>query len=109
VRDYDTVSSFFLDGLRLSQGMTLKCALSGIWHGGGKALIIENSVDTIHDRPAMFAQFGRFVSSLRGCYITAPDVGASVLDMVTVHSQTRFVTCLPPNLGGSGSPAIPTV
>ncbi len=51
------------------------------------------------DRPEDAARcsrpFGRFVDSLRGQYITAEDVGASVADMEIVAGQTRYVSGLP--------------
>lgn len=40
---YPTVGALFHDGLRISRAMTLKCALAGIWCGGGKGLVAENS------------------------------------------------------------------
>jgi glutamate dehydrogenase/leucine dehydrogenase len=40
--------------------------------------------------------------------VTAEDVGTSVEDMTAVYSRTRFTTCIPPALGGSGNPSVPT-
>jgi glutamate dehydrogenase/leucine dehydrogenase len=48
------------------------------------------------------------MTSLRGCYVTAEDVGTSVEDMAAVFSRTRFTTCIPSGLGGSGNPSVPT-
>ena len=45
------------------------------------------------------------MTSLRGCYVTAEDAGTAPEDMRHVFSQTRFVTCIPEELGGSGNPA----
>jgi glutamate dehydrogenase/leucine dehydrogenase len=45
------------------------------------------------------------VTSLRGCYITAEDAGTGPDDMAVVHQGTRFVTCIPPAIGGSGNPS----
>jgi glutamate dehydrogenase/leucine dehydrogenase len=48
------------------------------------------------------------MTSLRGCYVTAEDVGTSVEDMAAIFSRTRFTTCIPPGVGGSGNPSAPT-
>ncbi|HEV7516339.1 MAG TPA: Glu/Leu/Phe/Val dehydrogenase family protein [Thermoanaerobaculia bacterium] len=40
--------------------------------------------------------------------MTAEDVGTAVEDMAAVFSRTRFTTCIPPALGGSGNPSVPT-
>jgi glutamate dehydrogenase/leucine dehydrogenase len=48
------------------------------------------------------------MTSLRGCYVTAEDVGTSVEDMAAIFSKTRFTTCIPSALGGSGNPSAPT-
>ncbi|MFT3916897.1 MAG: hypothetical protein QM704_23280 [Anaeromyxobacteraceae bacterium] len=59
-------------------------------------------------RRRVYEEYGAFVSSLGGCYVTAEDVGTSVEDMAAVFSRTRFTTCIPPELGGSGNPSVPT-
>jgi glutamate dehydrogenase/leucine dehydrogenase len=51
---------------------------------------------------------GAFITSLRGCYVTAEDVGTNVADMAHVFATTRHTTCIPPELGGSGNPSVPT-
>jgi leucine dehydrogenase len=59
-------------------------------------------------RSYLYREYGEFISSLRGCYVTAEDVGTSVKDMSDVFSGTRFTTCIPSVLGGSGNPSVPT-
>ena len=109
--DYDSVESYFRDGLRLSAGMTFKNALAGLWWGGGKGVIANNpKVDRMSPkvRERIYKEYGSFISTLNGCYVTAEDVGTSVEDMANVFSETRFTTCIPPEFGGSGNPSIPT-
>ena len=109
--DYDSVESYFRDGLRLGAGMTFKNALAGIWWGGGKGVIAHNpEVDRMNPevRERIYKEYGSFISTLNGCYVTAEDVGTSVEDMANVFSGTRFTTCIPPVFGGSGNPSIPT-
>src|SRR5436305_6189556 len=37
-------------------------------------------------------------SSLKGCYLTAEDVGTSDEDMAAIFSKTHFTTCIPPEV-----------
>jgi glutamate dehydrogenase/leucine dehydrogenase len=109
--DYDSVESYFRDGLRLGAGMTFKNALAGLWWGGGKGVIAHNpKFDRMNPvvRKKIYQEYGLFMSSLNGCYVTAEDVGTGVEDMANVFSGTRFTTCIPPEFGGSGNPSAPT-
>jgi glutamate dehydrogenase/leucine dehydrogenase len=108
---YQRFADYLQDGIRLSQGMTLKNALAGIWWGGGKGVISRPNGENITDpkrRAEIFKEYGRFISSLRGCYITAEDVGTTTTDMDHIFSQTRFITCIPHLKGGSGNPSVAT-
>jgi glutamate dehydrogenase/leucine dehydrogenase len=108
---YDNLENYFRDGLRLAAGMTFKNALAGLWWGGGKGVILHNPTYEWNDpdvRHHIYKEYGLFISSLKGVYVTAEDLGTDVQDMIDVFSGTRFTTCIPPELGGSGVPAIPT-
>lgn len=108
---YPDLGSFVRDGLRLSRGMTHKNALAGLWWGGGKGVITGPAGDNraeASERRRIYEEFGEMISSLRGCYVTAEDVGTSVEDMAAIFGKTRFTTCIPPELGGSGNPSGPT-
>lgn len=108
---YETMETFLQDGLRLSKGMTLKNALAGLWWGGGKGVIAANSGRAMSDpdmRSQLYEDYGVFLSSLRGCYISAEDAGTTEADMASVFKTTRFTTCIPDGLGGSGNPSEPT-
>ena len=108
---YDTIEEYFRDGLRLGAGMTFKNALAGLWWGGGKGVIAHNpELDKMNPeiRKKIYHEYGLFMSTLNGCYVTAEDVGTSVEDMANVFSGTRFTTCIPPEFGGSGNPSAPT-
>jgi leucine dehydrogenase len=104
---YAKVEDFLRDGLRLAKGMTLKNALAGLWWGGGKGVMAQGT-GTSTDRRRIYEEYGDFITSIQGCYVTAEDVGTSVEDMAAVFSRTRFTTCIPPALGGSGNPSVPT-
>ncbi len=105
---YASLAGFLRDGLRLATGMTRKNALAGLWWGGGKGLIARAPGEAFRDparRAVLYGEYAAFVTSLRGCYITAEDAGTGPDDMATVHQHTRFVTCVPPAIGGSGNPS----
>ena len=108
---YNTMEDYLRDGLRLSKGMTRKNALAGLWWGGGKGVMAHNPAVEKNDpevRKALYHEYGAFMTSLCGCYVTAEDVGTIVADMANIFSQTRFTTCIPETLGGSGNPSVPT-
>ncbi len=108
---YDTIEDFFRDGIRLSKGMTHKSALAGLWWGGGKGVIARDpKVDfkNPETRKQVFQEYGDFVTSLRGCYITAEDVGTVTEDIGNIFSRSRFVICIPEEVGGSGNPSAKT-
>ena len=106
--EYASMKDMVRDGLRLSRGMGRKNALAGLWWGGGKGVIARAAGDR-HEGPtyrrALYEDYGRFVTSLRGAYVTAEDVGTTPADMAAIYTTTRFVTCIPESVGGSGNPS----
>jgi len=109
--DYDNMEDYLRDGMRLAKGMTHKNALAGLWWGGGKGVMAHNPDVDKNDSTArefLYKEYGKFMTSLKGCYVTAEDVGTSVEDMANIFSSTRFTTCIPHSVGGSGNPSIPT-
>ncbi len=108
---YETVEAYLRDGLRLAKGMTRKNALAGLWWGGGKGVMAHNPDVDKYDpevRQDIYREFGELMTAIRGCYVTAEDVGTHVVDMVNIFTTTRFTTCIPQGLGGSGNPSAPT-
>lgn len=92
------------DALRLSAGMTDKCAAAGIRYGGGKAVVAlppgqplgaAQRRDLLHD-------VGEVVEDLGGRYATGPDVGTAPEDMAVIGERTAHVFCRPRERGGSG-------
>jgi leucine dehydrogenase (EC 1.4.1.9) len=100
---YQSDAEALMDVLRLSRGMTYKAAISGLNLGGGKAVIIGDPL--VLKSEALMRRFGQFVESLNGLYITAEDMGVSVKDMTYIRMETRHVTGLPEEMGGSGDPS----
>jgi glutamate dehydrogenase/leucine dehydrogenase len=94
------------DVLRLARGMTYKAAAAGLDLGGGKAVIFG---DPARDKTeALLRAYARYVDALGGRYLTAEDVGTTQDDMDLVRRETRFVTGVSPELGGSGDPSTAT-
>ena len=102
-RAYSTLAEVVTDGLRLSLGMGYKSALAGLWWGGGKGVIGVPS-GAISSSP-VYREYGQFLSALNGCYVAAEDVGTKPEDMADIFKETRFTTCIPAEVGGSGNPS----
>jgi len=79
--DYETEQTALSDALRLSRGMTYKCAVAGVSHGGGKTVIIGDP---------------------------RTDVGTVGMDFVSAAKQSKYLVGLPEEYGGSGNSAIIT-
>lgn len=123
-KGYEQVGEMIKDGLRLSRGMTEKNSVAGLWWGGGKAIICpltaeafaaidEHKIEHRHKvytnvplRKKLFTHYGRFVASLNGVYIAAEDMNTTPDDMRTILSACRYVSCLPPEVGGGSNPSI---
>jgi leucine dehydrogenase len=100
---YGSSEEALTDVLRLSRGMTYKAAAAGLHLGGAKAVILG---DARRDKSeALLRAFGRCVDSLAGHYITAEDVGTNTADMEAIAVETRWVTGVPIDRGGSGDPS----
>jgi leucine dehydrogenase len=87
--EYPDTESAIHDAMRLAVGMSSKAALANLPLGGGKAVIIKPS--TAYDREAYLRQFGEFVNSLGGQYITALDSGTQLEDMDIIAQHTPYV------------------
>lgn len=94
------------DVLRLSKGMTYKCAAADVDFGGGKSVIIG---DPGKDKsPELFRSFGRFVESLNGRFYTGTDMGTTPSDFVHAMKETNCIIGLPREYGGGGDSSVPT-
>ncbi|WP_409296633.1 Leu/Phe/Val dehydrogenase [Peribacillus sp. SCS-26] len=103
---YGTVDAALQDVLRLSKGMTYKCAAADVDFGGGKAVIIG---DPASDKsPELFRAFGQFVESLNGRFYTGTDMGTSPEDFIHALKETNCIVGVDEVYGGSGDSSIPT-
>jgi len=108
---YDTVGNIFTDAMRLSKGMTEKNSFAQIWWGGGKSVIHPPTTPKlipVEIRTKIFTNFGRFIASLNGLYVCAEDMNTTPEDMRLIHTNNRFCTCVPKEIGGSSNPSTAT-
>lgn len=104
--DYETEQDAVIDVMRLSRGMTYKCAISNVMCGGGKTVIMGDAKNGKSDE--LFQALGTFIETLKGRFWTGTDVGTVGMDFVSAHKQTNFVNGLPVEYGGSGNSGIIT-
>jgi valine dehydrogenase (NAD+) len=103
---YESEEQALHDVLELSRGMAYKNAITGLDHGGGKAVIWGDPGKIKSE--ALLRAYGRMVESLGGRYYTACDVGTYVQDMDVIARETRFVTGRSVEHGGAGDSSILT-
>ncbi|WP_078394015.1 Leu/Phe/Val dehydrogenase [Shouchella patagoniensis] len=103
---YESTEDALEDVLRLSQGMTKKCAAADVDFGGGKAVIIGDP--NTDKSPELFRAFGQFVESLQGRFYTGTDMGTTMDDFVHAMKETRCIVGVPEEFGGSGDSSVPT-
>jgi glutamate dehydrogenase/leucine dehydrogenase len=82
-REYPSARDWLRDGLRLATGMGRKNALAGLFWGGAKGVVAQPPSSelplTPEVRHGIFTDYGRFLTSLRGCYVAAEDSGVCAL------------------------------
>ncbi|MDQ0269637.1 Leu/Phe/Val dehydrogenase [Cytobacillus purgationiresistens] len=103
---YKSEAEALEDCLRLSKGMTYKCAAADVDFGGGKAVIIG---DPNSDKsPELFRAFGQYVESLHGRFYTGTDMGTSPEDFIHALKETNCIVGVDEVYGGSGDSSVPT-
>jgi len=107
---YDDWRDGLEDALRLSEAMTLKCAIAGLSNGGGKSVIALPPGHVLDDasRKDLFRDLGDVIQSLEGQYLAGEDVGTTAEDMLVARERTEYAYCLPADQGGVGEPSEPT-
>lgn len=104
--NYECEDDAVTDALRLSKGMTYKCAAAELDYGGGKSVIWG---DPKRDKSeALFRAFARYVEALKGRYKTGTDVGTTYDDFIIALKETKHVGALPQEYGGGGNSGIIT-
>ncbi|MFH1170894.1 MAG: Glu/Leu/Phe/Val dehydrogenase dimerization domain-containing protein [Candidatus Vogelbacteria bacterium] len=79
VYSYASKEDALTDVLRLSETMTYKCAIAGVAHGGGKAVIIGDPKKI--KTPELLKSYAEVIKSLKGRFYTGEDVGLSESDV----------------------------
>lgn len=83
--------------IRLARTMTLKNAIAGLPHGGGKAGIITDARDP--KKEEYFRIFSRMIKDLTD-YIPGPDMGSDETAMAWVYDEIGRAVGLPEEIGG---------
>ena len=81
------------DAMRLAKAMTYKYASAGISCGGGKGVIIVNSMSERSEE--LYRAYGRFVDSFHGRFYTGSDVGTDIQELRYIAMETDYVVGLP--------------
>jgi leucine dehydrogenase len=101
---YQSNDAALTDVLRLSRGMSYKCAIADLPLGGGKAVLIG---DPARDKSeARFLAYADAINSLGGRYVTAMDVGVLPADMPIIARGTKYIAGYdqPGKTGGDSGP-----
>lgn len=97
---YASEAEALSDGLRLSRGMTYKCALARVPWGGGKAVIIDDGKKNKKEKMIAYARVLRLVSQ---SFFTGEDVGIGENDITVLMRRTPNIIGRP-GVGGDPSP-----
>src|SRR5262245_16156157 len=101
---YDSAADGLADAMRLSEAMTSKFAVAGLPYGGGKAVLAVPEVPQGDERRALLRRYGETIASLRGGFVTGPDVNTGEDDMDTIAERAAgLVFCRSVANGGSGT------
>ncbi len=84
---------------RLARAMTLKNAMAGLAHGGGKSVIAADPGMPAVERSKLIKAFARAVADVRD-YIPGPDMGTDEDAMAEVKSIIGRAVGLPREVGG---------
>ncbi len=92
MRVYPTPADALIDAMGLSEGMTRKMAAAGLPVGGGKSVISVREVPAPgDDRERLLSRYAELVDSLRGEYITGPDMNLTMDDLETMKKRTDHI------------------
>lgn len=83
---YESDMDALIESLRLSQVMTFQSATADVDSGGANALLLGNPKKDKNE--AYFRAVGRFVESLKGRLIIAPDLGTDAYDFKYIQRET---------------------
>jgi leucine dehydrogenase len=90
MKEYVSSAAALADVLRLSKGMSYKCAMIDLPMGGAKSVIIAAPGSA--EKPKLLAAFAERVEQLSGRYWTAEDANISPEDVEVMAAHTQYVT-----------------
>ncbi|MCP5178297.1 MAG: Glu/Leu/Phe/Val dehydrogenase [Pseudomonadales bacterium] len=84
---------------RLARAMTLKNAMAGLAHGGGKSIILADPALPADGKRRLLLAFARAIRDIRD-YIPGPDMGTNETAMALIRNQIGRAAGLPREVGG---------
>jgi glutamate dehydrogenase (NAD(P)+) len=84
---------------RLARAMTLKNAMAGLAHGGGKSVIAADPAMSDTEKVSLIRSFARAITDI-GDYIPGPDMGTNEVWMAQIKNVTGRAVGLPREIGG---------
>lgn len=84
---------------RLARAMTLKNAMAGLAHGGGKSVIVADPKMAAEDKARLVRSFARAIRDIQD-YIPGPDMGTNETAMAQVKDLIGRAVGLPREIGG---------
>ncbi len=93
--EYKSIEDMKQDLSDLSLSMQNKLNVLSLKYNGAKSAISKkpNQKDEM-----VFEEFGYFVDSLKGKYITGTDMGTDVKSMIQIKRYTPYVSCIPEDI-----------
>ncbi len=85
--------------VRLARAMSLKNAMAGLAHGGGKSVILADAKTPLPQKDRLLRSFAQAISELVD-YIPGPDMGTDETSMAIIKSEIDRAVGLPRELGG---------
>ena len=85
--------------VRLARAMTLKNAMAGLAHGGGKSVIIADPSQPAADKYHLIKAFAAAIEQITD-YIPGPDMGTNETSMAQMKSLIGRAVGLPREVGG---------
>jgi leucine dehydrogenase len=91
MRVYETPADGLADGMRLSAAMSRKIAVAGFETGGAKAVLAVPTIPEGDERRAFLLRYADLVASLRGAFLTGPDLNISGQDADVIRERSEYV------------------
>jgi glutamate dehydrogenase (NAD(P)+) len=85
--------------VRLARAMTLKNAMAGLAHGGGKSVIVADPAMAAAAKEALVRSFAHAIKDVTD-YVPGPDMGTNEAAMAHVKDITGRAAGLPREIGG---------